>query len=417
MLSLSPRAGHDASPYGDLTPPELRMIVFDTNIDVFQQLYMAESRLPRRVLYQYQVPDQAKRLGWKNEVINGPVINGQQSRYRLIRRILFPGWFCTLGWLTMPILARGALRQCRSFLGHKPDIGVFYIPWYLPMHKAIKPPVTVYHPIDDYTIYWPKRAQRTLRLEDEMFRRSDLIVCTGKFMVDEFRQKYPHMADRIHHIPNPVTAKLIVPQALPGSVFRGDGTDARRPALGYVGRIQDRLHEGVICELAKALPWADIVLAPVPGEMEQRKRAGLSSPFTGYPNIHIKENVPKPDLIPLVRSFDICLLPQVESHYNNCVSPRKLWEYFATSRPVVTLHLPEACMLSPYVHNATSEADFIERVKSILLQGEPSDYPARRVAMAWDYTATPLANRYADLLEETCARKGIKRHQKAESRN
>src|ERR1019366_2928768 len=151
------------------------MIVFDINIDVFQELYMVESNLPQRVLYQYQVPDQARRLGWKNEVFTGPAKDGQPPRYRLVRRILFSGWFCTLGWLTMPILARGALRHCREFLGRRPDIGVFYNLYYLPMQKAIKPKVTVYHPIDDYAIYWPKRAQRTLRLEEEMFRRSDLV--------------------------------------------------------------------------------------------------------------------------------------------------------------------------------------------------------------------------------------------------
>jgi teichuronic acid biosynthesis glycosyltransferase TuaH len=383
------------------------MIVFDTNIDVFQELYMVESRLPRRVLYQYQVPDQARRLGWKNEVLTGPSSDGRPARYRLVRRILFPGWFCSLGWLTMPILARGALGHCREFLGRRPEIGVFYIPWYLPMQKAIKPKVTVYHPIDDYTVYWPKRAQRTLQLEEEMIRRSDLVVATGKFMVDEFRKKYPHMAERIQHIPNPVTERLIVPAPLPRTIFRGDGTDARRPVLGYIGRIQDRLHEGVVQQLARALPWAEIQIVTVPGEMEQRAQRGLANPFTEFPNIRIRENMPKAELLETLRSFDVCLLPQVESFYNNCVSPRKLWEYLATSRPIVTLHLPEAEIVSSLVQVATSEEDFNAKVRRILVEGEPADFPARRIAMARDFTATPLANRYADMLAETCARKGV----------
>jgi hypothetical protein len=103
----------------------------------------------------------------------------------------------------------------------------------------------------------------------------------------------------------------------------------------------------------------------------------------------------------------VCLLPQVESHYNNCVSPRKLWEYFATSRPIVTMHLPEAALLEPFVQVARSPEDFIARVKSLLTVGEPPEYPVRRIALARDYTAMPLANRYADLLAETCARKGV----------
>jgi glycosyltransferase involved in cell wall biosynthesis len=382
------------------------MIVFDINIDVFQELYMTESNLPRRVLYQFQVPDQAKRLGWKNEVFTGPCKDGQRPRYRLVRRILFPGWFCTLGWLTMPVLARRALRHCREFLGGRPEIGVFYSPYYLPILKAIKPRITVYHPIDDYTIYWPKRASRTLRLEDEMIRKADLVVCTGRFMVDEFQQKYPDRADRIHHIPNPVTAKLIVPAPLPPTVFRGSGADARRPVLGYVGRIADRVYEPVIHALALELPWADIKFAPVPGEMRQRASQGLSNPFAAYSNVQILEDVPKAELTNLVRSFDACLLPQPATRGNYCASPRKLWEYLASSRPIVTLNTPEASVLEPYVHNATSVEDFVGRVKSILAQGEPLDYPARRVSIAWDYTATPLANRYAELLEKARDRSG-----------
>lgn len=383
------------------------MIVFDINIDVFQQFYMVESRLPRRVLYQYQVPDQARRLGWKNEVFDGPANGGGPPRYRVVRRILFSGWFCSLGWLTMPILARGALRQCREFLGGRPEIGVFYNPYYLPMQKALKPKVTVYHTIDDYTSYWPKRAQRTLRVEAELIERCDLVVCTGKFMVDEFREKFPHLEQRIQHIPNPVTEELIVPQAPAATIFRGDGSDARCPVLGYVGRIQDRLHEGVVQRLARALPWAEIHIVTVPGEMEQRAQRGLANPFAEYPNIRVRENMPKAELIGTLRSFDVCLLPQVKSHYNNCVSPRKLWEYLATSRPIVTLHLPEAAIVEPLVHVSKSEDDFIAKVKRILLEGERADFPARRIARAHEFTASSLANRYADLLAETCARKGV----------
>ncbi len=336
----------------------------------------------------------------ENEVFTGPAKNGEAPRYRLVRRILFPGWFCSLGWLTMPVLARGAMRHCREFLDGKPEIGVFHSPWYLPMLKAIKPKVTVYHAIDDYTVYWPKRAKKTLRLQDEMFRRADLIVCTGKFMVDEFRQKYPHAADRIHHIPNPVPAKLIVPSPLPLRLFRGDGTDTRRPVLGYVGRIADRVHEPVIHALANALPWADIKLATVPGEMQQRAKDGLGNPFAAYPNVQILEDMPKSELPGFVRSFDVCLLPQIESHFNNCVSPRKLWEYLASSRPIVTLNLPEGSTLEPYVHNAISVENFVAQVKSILLSGEPDDYPKRRHSLAWERTGSELANRYAELLEK-----------------
>ena len=366
------------------------MIVFDVNIDVFQSLYMVESRLPRRVLYQIQVPDQARRLGWKNEVMTGPSREGEEPQYRLVRRIMFPGWFCTLGWLTMPWLARGALRHCREFLGGRPEIGVFCSPYYLPMQTALKPRITVYHLIDDYTVYWPKRAKRTLRLEEEMIRRSDLVVCTGLFLRDEFRQKFPDRAHRIHHLPNPVPLEYLVAKPLPGTVFRGDGTDARKPILGYVGNFEYRLHAPAISALADAFPWAEIRL---------RTKKPSPDPFAAYPNVQYVEPMSKNDLMEFVRSFDVCLVPQAPNHFNYAASPRKMYEYLASSRPVVTLNTPEAAPLAPYVHSPASLEDFVQCVGSILLQGEPEDYSRRRLSLAAELTATPLANRYAELLD------------------
>jgi len=365
------------------------MIVFDVNIDVFQSLYMVESHLPRRVLYQIQVPDQARQLGWKNEVMTGPSNEGEGPRYRLVRRIMFPGWFCTLGWLTMPWLARGALRHCREFLGRRPEIGVFHSPYYLPMRRALKPKFTVYHPIDDYTVYWPKRAKRTLRVEEEMIRCSDLVVCTGLFLRDEFRQKFPDRAYRIHHLPNPVPLEYVSVKPLPRTVFRGDGTDARKPVLGYVGNFEYRLHAPVISALAEAFPWAEIRL---------RTKKPSPDPFAAHPNVQYVESMSKDDLMEFVRSFDVCLVPQAPNHFNYAASPRKMYEYLASSRPVVTLNTPEAAPLAPYVHSAASVGDFVQCVRSILLQGEPEDYSQRRLSRAAELTATPLANRYADLL-------------------
>lgn len=367
------------------------MIVFDVNIDVFESLYMTESRLPRRVLYQIQVPNQARQLGWKNEVIPGPAGKDGTPSYQLVRRIMFSGWFCSLGFLTMPWLAREARKHCREFLGGPPEFGVFYSPYYLPMQKALKPKFTVYHPIDDYTVYWPKRAERTLRLEKELISRSDLVVCTGLFLRDEFREKFPDRAHRIHHLPNPVPLEYLVKEPLPRTLFRGDGTDPRKPVLGYVGNFEYRLYAPVICALAEAFPWAEIKL---------RTKRPTPDPFAAYPNVQYVDPMSKDDLMKFVRSFDVCLVPQAPNHFNYVASPRKMYEYIASSRPIVTLNTPEAAPLAPYIHNASSVEDYVARVRSILLQGEPEDYPQRRLAMATGLTATPLANRYADLLEQ-----------------
>ena len=228
-----------------------------------------------------------------------------------------------------------------------------------------------------------------------MIRRSDLVVCTGLFMRDEFRQKFPDRANRIHHLPNPVPLEYLVTKPLPRTIFRGDGTDARRPVLGYVGGFEYRLSAPAICALAEAFPWAEIKL---------RTKKPNPDPFAAYPNVQYVESMPKDDLMEFVRSFDVCLVPQAPNHFNYVASPRKMYEYIASSRPIVTLNTPEAAPLAPYLHNASSVEDFVQRVRSVLLQGESEDYPQRRLSMAAELTATPLANRYAEMLEK--ARRG-----------
>jgi hypothetical protein len=367
------------------------MIVFDVNIDVFQSLYMVESRLPRRVLYQIQVPAQAHKLGWRNEVVDEPTKDGRQPSFRLVRKIMFPGWFCTFGFVTMPWLAQEARKHCRVFLGHAPEIGVFYSPYYLPMQKALRPKITVYHPIDDYTVYWPKRAARTLRLEGEMIRRSDLVLCTGLYLRDEFQRKFPDHAHKIHHLPNPVPEEFLVATPPNPRIFSNDPSGGAKATLGYVGSFHQRLETKAICALAAALPCADIKL---------RMDMPNPDPFSRYPNIHYVERMGKEDLMKMVRSFDVCLVPQLDSYFNKVASPRKMYEYLASSRPIVTLNTPEAVPLAPYVRNTSSVEEFVREVQAVLTKGEPEHYPTQRLSLASKLTAKSLAERYAALLDE-----------------
>ena len=363
------------------------MYVFDVNWDCVEELYSAESRLESRLLYKMTTRPQANAQGLKP--YSEQAITQCNSSIFTITKTFFPGWFISFGWLTMPIIALCAMRKARQLLGSRPDTAVFVSPHYIFLQKALAPAITVYHSIDDYGAYWPSRKTLTCRRENAMIERADLVICAGHYRAEEMRNTHPHKAAAIHHIPNPVPANFI---CKPEEAV----THNKRPVIGFIGSIEERVDTAAIVALAKAIPEADIVL---------RSDKSDANPFGNSPNVRYLERMDRKDLPALIRSFDICIVPQSDTYFNKCSSPRKLYEYLGSSKPIVTMNTPEAAPLAPYVRNADNTSQFIDMIKNILVKGELAGYPEQRLLLAQQRTPAILANKLADLIMDVRRRK------------
>lgn len=92
-----------------------------------------------------------------------------------------------------------------------------------------------------------------------------------------------------------------------------------------------------------------------------------------------------------VRAFDICLIPEPNEPLNVAGCPQKLWNYLASSRPIVSTRIPEQAMWEPAVSIADNPYQFCDHIVRLLAAGCDDGLGARRLQIARDHTWPQLA--------------------------
>ncbi len=114
--------------------------------------------------------------------------------------VLPSGWMKRYPRLGMRPIARGI----RSWWDERPADWlrglVMVFPHYLYLSEQSRPEVSLYYNIDDYTLYWPRQAERVRELEYQAVRSADVTVCVAQARADALRAAVPEAADRIHHM-------------------------------------------------------------------------------------------------------------------------------------------------------------------------------------------------------------------------
>ncbi|MHB8531653.1 MAG: oligosaccharide flippase family protein [Solirubrobacteraceae bacterium] len=145
-----------------------------------------------------------------------------------------------------------------------------------------------------------------------------------------------------------------------------------QPRIGYVGAIDDRAFDSrLLVKVAHDRPdWTFVLAGPA------NSRVALD--FAALANVHLVGRVPYADLPGVVAGFDVCLIPYRIGERIDYVQPKKLFEYLAAGKPVVTTALPALSQLDvPYRVATTAEA-FASRIDEALLDCDAIAAEARR---------------------------------------
>ena len=165
-------------------------------------------------------------------------------------------------------------------------------PHYLHLNDQLRPDVSVYYNIDDYTLYWPERAQQIRELERATVLAADVTICVSRLRADELIAAIPEAAGRIHHVPHGTPTPFLAQQPLiqpaeapadlrkPSSALPGLCRLARRPdRLGAHGQAEHELSGRVDRGggASRAMRW------PSPGGKPARGScpAPTSTPWAG----------------------------------------------------------------------------------------------------------------------------------------
>jgi glycosyltransferase involved in cell wall biosynthesis len=382
------------APSAEITTPSA-LCVLDANWDSTLQLFRALGDRMPLYLVKTTTFGQARATGVS---IRSCLKAQQLSARHYLRRFAFPpGWFSALAPVALPLLA-ACIRREMSSLGLGLAGTIITYPQYLPVLKRLNPAKAAYYCVDDYRCYWPDRAAKLEALENQVVDAVDLVLCTAKFMQEEFKRRVPGAAAKIQHLPNGTRESFLASEPLrKPDPLPADIAHLPRPILGYLGLLNGRINWDITEAVLRRFPQASVVF--VGNKLDPRSSEGARADhLRRYPNLHFAGFREQPRIMEYIRAFDICLIPEPSGPLNVAGCPQKLWNYLASSRPIVSTRIPEQAMWEPAVCIADAATGFCDHIARLLACQGNDGFGERRLAIAREHTWPKLADRLRDLL-------------------
>jgi UDP-galactopyranose mutase len=279
----------------------------------------------------------------------------------------------------------------------------YYTPMALMFTSHLNPRAIVYDCMDELSAF--KGAPANLKmLENELFRRADLVFTGGQSLFESKRERhrsvycFPSSIDRDHFN----RARELTPEP-------EDQKEIPHPRLGFFGVVDERFDIELLRRAANARPdWHFVVIGPVV------KIDPTSLP--NNPNIHYLGPKSYQSLPAYISGWDLALLPFAVNESTRFISPTKTPEYLAAGKRVVST--PIADVIQPWgdlnlVTIANGADEFIAVVEE-LLQKQPDDenwierVDAFLSGMSWDLNWSRMSKLIDDVLEKGVSGKAVK---------
>jgi glycosyltransferase involved in cell wall biosynthesis len=213
----------------------------------------------------------------------------------------------------------------------------------------------VYYCVDDFASFSGYDRSQVLRDEEELCRRSDLVVTTSqalqiaKAALNSNTILVRHGVDYAHFA-RAVSEDLPSPRELAA---------IPHPRIGFVGLLRDWVDLGLVAAVAKANPqWHFVFIGDRAGAVNAEE----------LPNMHFVGGRPYAQLPAWCRHFDVGIIPFVVNDLTRAVNPIKFREYLAAGLPVVSTPLPEVQGDARDVRIADGPEDFAAAIASILAE-------------------------------------------------
>jgi glycosyltransferase involved in cell wall biosynthesis len=314
--------------------------------------------------------------------------------------VLPTGWMKRYPRLGMRPIARTVRSWWESLSPGRRALVMLY-PHYLYLRDQLRPDVSIYYNVDDYALYWPRRADRVRELERAMVRSADLTVCVARVRADELKAAVPEAAGRIHHIPHGAPTPFLAAEQLdrPGEP-PADIAHLPRPLLGYIGSMEDRVDWELMDRLSVEFPRASIVVLGRTGTPVMRPWWEPCARFLARRNVHAIGWRSQDALPRYYQAFDLTLIPYRLDHpFNRACSPTKIMDAMGSGRPIVATAIPECRLHAERFHVAADADTFLAAVKQIVDRDSDDGLASVRHAYAVANSCRGVGERLLDLID------------------
>jgi teichuronic acid biosynthesis glycosyltransferase TuaH len=241
------------------------------------------------------------------------------------------------------------------------------------LKELLQPSKFVYY-IRDFLVIQPYFKKHGTRLEPQLMGKADVVVANSPYLkeyAEEFNQKsfYVGQGCEVEMFDEDLVSEIPM-----------DVSFIQGAIIGYVGFLTSmRLDIDLLVDIATENPeWNLILVGPEDEEFQKSPLHHLKNVFfLGRKN---------PDQLPAyIKSFNVCINPQIVNKLTIGNYPRKVDEYLAMGKPVVATKTKAMEIFSRYVHLAENSDEFIELTK-LALSDNDSSAKRERIAFAKSHT-------------------------------
>ncbi|HOX97213.1 MAG TPA: glycosyltransferase [bacterium] len=240
--------------------------------------------------------------------------------------------------------------------------------------------VQVFDAVDNWLEHSSYKKFKT-RLEtnyQNLLQDSDLVLSVSRALADYLRE-HSARPERVHFVANASDRSLLEKGELSNKKQKTLLKEAKQKysgILGYIGVIQkDRLDFALLEEILKTYQDKAVVLA---GPIWKDLRERCHDLAEKYQNLILLGNVHRDDWRAVADYFDLAIAPHLTGGFMSYISPTKIYEYLAVGLPVVTTPVSDVDLLAGQATIASTPAEFLEKIASLLAEDSVTKREARR---------------------------------------
>jgi glycosyltransferase involved in cell wall biosynthesis len=219
----------------------------------------------------------------------------------------------------------------------------------------------IYYCVDEYTAF-TGAASGLKEIEEELFRRSDLVVVSAEKLFQS-KKKFNENTHIIRHGTDWAHFRRALDDEteIPAEI-----KDLPKPVIGFHGLLADWVDFELIRKTAEHFKRGSVVLiGKISVDAEQKIKI-----LDAVPNIHFLGRKPYSELPAFCKGFDVALNPFAINELTLAANPLKVREYLAAGLQVVSTDIPEVRILE-HCLIGEGRADFIEKIERALANPKP----------------------------------------------
>lgn len=247
------------------------------------------------------------------------------------------------------IIKRQILGACKRAMFNNPIL------WILPPHFSsiagcLKSKGVVYYCVDEYSAQTGVDEKSIREMENYLLQSATVVFTVSEELLEKKRRLNDHVYLSLHgvdvmHFGKALEGTTAVPE---------DITCLSRPIVGFFGLIEQRIDLDLIGFLAQNRPNISFVFI------------GLISldisELTKFRNIHFLGPKPYEVLPNYLKAFDVAIMPYKLNMEMKNSNPKKLREYLAGGKPIVSVPIREVQRYGNLVFIANSYDEFLQSI-------------------------------------------------------